>query len=806
MAPPPANPRRFPNPSSIMEMEPGRKRAPEEPTQPASATLKTRYVSAPSHDEDRSMTLMQAGERTRWEQIRGDLSGGITSAVVALPQTITIGALAFAPLGQEYVPIGILAGFYCSIVSGLVTAWTGAIPFSVGGPRSSFSLVMALILSTLMAGYAELYGAAAVGTLSGTTHIIGLAAMAVLFAGLLQMLLGISGIGAYIKFIPHPVVAGFMNGIAFLILASQLPYLAGMEQHVDWWDIHGIAANLHPATAIVGVFTFAVIYVCNRYVRRVPGPLAGVVLGTAFYYGMRAVFPGLELGPVVGSVPPEFPRPTMAPVFWEYAFDPRTWQLMLKIAPSIGVLAVLGALESLMCAVAVGQISGRRPKANRELLGQGLSNVVGSLFGAVFSGSTTSRTVLNYKMGGRTRLSGTAHSLVMLLALMTAPWWVAQLPHVVLAAVLAFIAVTMFDGWTRQLVKRLSHREVHREVWTNVAIVLLVTVATVAFNLVVGVLAGVIATAIVFISKSSKTVVRRIQYGNKRHSLKLRSPEKTAFLRENGQEIVILELEGSLFFGTADQLALEVESLPRTTTYVILDCKRVIEFDASGAHILEQISRRLMKTGRRLLLSHITPTGPNGKFLGDMGVNAVIPIELWFRDTDHALEWCENKLVVRAFPDDETMAEMPVARMGLAHNFTPEEVSLLSAVLHRLTYAPGQYLFREGDKGDQMFLLSQGAITIKLPLKKTDPDAESRRLVTLSPGVMFGEMVLVESRPRSADAVAEEYSVVYSLGRDDLEHLFHSNPKLATKLMRNVSRILADRLRTTTEELRAAEI
>jgi hypothetical protein len=269
---------------------------------------------------------------------------------------------------------------------------------------------------------------------------------------------------------------------------------------------------------------------------------------------------------------------------------------------------------------------------------------------------------------------------------------------------------------------------------------------------------------------------------------------------------VILELEGSLFFGTADQLALEVEGLPLTTTYVILDCKRVIEFDATGAHILQQISRRLMKTGRRLLLSHITPAGPNGKFLGDMGVNAVIPIELWFRDTDYALEWCENKLVVRAFPDDETMAEMPIARMGLTHNFTPEETSLLSAVLSRLSYAPGQYLFREGDKGDQMFLLAQGAITIKLPLKKTDPDAESRRLVTLSPGVMFGEMVLVESRPRSADAVAEEYSVVYSLARDDLEHLFRSNPKLATKLMRNVSRILADRLRTTTEELRAAEI
>ena len=825
---PPANPEPLSNPASIMGLGPedtfvgnlppekdagaapgkgagGSETQPD--TQPATRSVFTRYIPRNSDDGGGpTLTMVEAQGRSRWEQLRGDLAGGMTSAVVALPQTITIGALAFAPLGQDYLTVGILAGFYCSIVSGLITTLTGAIPFSVGGPRSSFSLVMALILSTLLAAYTDLYGSGSAMTLSGITHVLGITFLAVLFAGIIQVILGVSGIGAYIKFIPHPVVAGFMNGIAFLILVSQLPFLAGFTHHVAWWDLQDIAASMRPATAVVGLFTFAVIWGCNRFVPRVPGPLAGVALGTAFYYLLQAVFPHLALGPVVGPVPPEFPKPTLAPEFWKLLFDPLTWTLLLKILPSIAVLAVLGALESLMCAVAVGQISGRRPQANRELLAQGASNIIGSMFGAVFSGSTTSRTVLNYQMGGRTRVSGATHALVMLMALMTAPWWVAHLPHVVLASVLAFIAVTMFDGWTRQLVKRLSHRQVHREVWTNVAIVLLVTVATVAFNLVVGVLAGVIATAIVFISKSSKTVVRRIQFGNRRHSLRLRSPEKTNFLRENGQEIVVMELEGALFFGTADQLALEVESLPRTTTYLILDCKRVTEFDATGAHILQQISRRLMKTGRRLLLSYITPTGPNGKFLGDMGVKGVIPVELWFRDTDYALEWCENRLVGRAFPDDETIAEMSVARMGIAHNFTPEETSVLAAALERHTYAPGQYLFREGDKGDKLFVLAQGAITIKLPLRAADPDAESRRLVTLSPGVMFGEMVLVESRPRSADAVAEEYSVVYSLARDDLEHLFLSNPRLATKLMRNVSRLLADRLRTTTEELRAAEI
>ncbi len=753
--------------------------------------------------EDRTSTAGQGG---RWRHWRGDLAGGVTSGIVALPQTITIGALAFAPLGPEYVPAGILAGFYCSIISGALVALWGGTPFGLGGPRSSFSLVMALMIGALLTHESTLHGGLAALSPDGVVRVLTLCFLAVALAGLLQAVLGVFAIGSYIKFIPHPVVAGFMNGLAFLILVSQLPTLVGLGQRTDWWDLRAIWDGLQPETTSVALMTALVIFMVNRRWPKFPGAIAGVVVGTLFFYLLQAVWSisnlgPLELGSVVGPIPAEWPSPATGAHIFEILGQRATWEAMWQVAPSILVLAILGALESLMCAVAVGQISGRRPSADRELIGQGFANMVGAGFGAVFGGSTSSRTVLNYRSGGRTRLSGLTHAAVMLLALMTARYWVAYLPHVVLSAVLAYIAVSLFDGWTGQIIKRLRSRNVHREVHVNFSIVMLVTVATVAFNLVAGVLAGVVATVIVFIGKTSKTVVRALHRGNHRHSLKLRDPEQTAYLREKGDRIVIIELDGTLFFGTADHLALEVEQLAASADFFVFDCRRVTEFDATGAHILEQLGKRLAKLGKCALLSHVSRTEGHGEFLHDMGVPQAIPLERWFTDTDYALEWCENRLLQSAFPADVTEKELAVAQLGIATGCDADEIAVLTRHLERKSFDRGAFLFREGDAGDTVYMAARGSISIKLGRTQK---GEGKRLVTLSPGVMFGEMVLIESKPRSADAIAEEYSVVYGLSRAALDQMRREHPTLAGKVLFNISGLLADRLRTTTDELRAA--
>jgi sulfate permease, SulP family len=157
--------------------------------------------------------------------------------------------------------------------------------------------------------------------------------------------------------------------------------------------------------------------------------------------------------------------------------------------------------------------------------------------------------------------------------------------------------------------------------------------------------------------------------------------------------------------------------------------------------------------------------------------------------------------LARAFPDDETNFELPLERLGITQDCDAAELDVLRRNLERRTIDKGEYVFREGDAGDTLYVPVRGSISITLPIKG---GGEIKRLVTLSPGVMFGEMVLIESRPRSANAIADEYAVVYGLKRDALDALRREHPALAGKLLFNISRLLADRLRTTTEELRAA--
>jgi sulfate permease, SulP family len=734
---------------------------------------------------------------TTW---RGDLAGGVTSAIVALPQTITIGVLAFTPLGPGYTSLGILAGFYCSIISGLIVALGGSTRFQVGGPRSSFSLVMALMITILMAQYGYATGTT-ISSAAVVTAILATVFLAVALAGLVQLLFGVFGFGSYIKFIPSPVVAGFTNGIAFLILASQLPYLLGLQHGMAWTQIvAGGWKAVQPWTFVVAVVTIATILAANRWLPKLPGALVGVAVGTATYYLILHLVPSAALSAPIGTIPATLPKPEWFAAFWHLEWGRNLGETLLALAPSILVLAVLGALESLMCAVTVGQLSGQRPDANRELTAQGLSNIVGAGFGAVFGGSTTSRTVLNFKSGGRSRLSGSTHALFMFFALLTANWWVAYLPHVVLAGVLAYIGSTMFDEWTRNNVKRLFRRAsvsaAQREVRANLAIVLLVTVATILFNLVVGVTVGLLASFVLFVGKSSKSIIRHVHFGDRRHSLRLRNAEQTLFLRECGKQIAVVELEGAVFFGTADQLAQDIEMMAASSTYVILDFRRVNEIDATGAHILNHIGSTLAKRGKQLAFSTLIPEEPHGEFLTDMGVTTSVHPRFWFRDVDTALEWAEDRMLAIAFPDEDTRGELPIAQMVLSHGFTTMEIVRLAGFLVRQTFDRGETLFRQGDAGDKLFVIAQGLITIRLPQTATRAE---KRLVTCSPGVMFGEMVLLEDRPRSADAVADEYTVVYSLSRDDVTRLQVQDPVIAGKLLLNISRLLADRLRTTTE-------
>jgi anti-anti-sigma regulatory factor len=286
-------------------------------------------------------------------------------------------------------------------------------------------------------------------------------------------------------------------------------------------------------------------------------------------------------------------------------------------------------------------------------------------------------------------------------------------------------------------------------------------------------------------------------------SHKVRSAEARERLHEVAHRIRVFELHGELFFGTADSLQSEVDEVPDDTRFVILDFRRVHQIDATGARVLQLIGQRAARRGITVLLSDVRRDDRRGRYLAALGLEEAIPAVRWFADLDRALEWSEDRLLDQPRFVESAGEEIPLARMALFRDLTPQELERVARALERVELRNGDHVFFEGDEGDRLYLLARGAVSIKV---KLDGGSRARRLATFVPGVMFGEMALLEGKHRSADAFAKGDSVVlYTLSRDGLEQLIREDPQLALHLHRNLSRELAGRLRATSEQLRALE-
>lgn len=637
-------------------------------------------------------------------------------------------------------------------------------------------------------------------------RILGLVFVCLSLTGLFQTLLGTLRFGNFVKYIPYPVVAGFMNGIAVSVFLAQVHPLLGVPATVMWMD--GVGAwwdAFKPYGLLIGVLTLLLIRMASRVVKFIPPILSGLILGTLLYYMVRSLLGEPAVGGTIGGdIPSRLPGPEQLQQFLAISWDKSFIALTAELVPSAMLIAVVSSIVSLMSSVSVASLTNTRPNNNTELVMQGLSNMANAAFGVAPSAGAGSRSIANYKAGGRTRLSTMIHVILLLTAVTSLAYvpWAGYIPAVVMAALLVNTAFSAIDGWSREILQRLRG-PVHsrQDMLTNLLVVGIVTTVMVVFNLTAAVAIGFLATMFLFIGKISRSIIRRTYDGEARHSLRVWDQESVAYLHEHRRDIRVIELEGAVFFGTADLLAREAEELGKNSRFVLLDFKHVNGIDSTGALIVLQLATILKRQNKILILSHLTPTEATWHFLVDMGINKVLSEDLWFSDLDAALEWIEYRILETAIPVRQTAQEPPLASVSLAAGLDHAGFVVLARCLTRQTFPKGVALFHEGDTEDCLYILTQGVVSIKLRIKNTE---RVRRLGTYGPGVMFGEMALLEGKPRSADTIAEEDSVVYSLSRESLQHLQDHHPVVAVAMLLNISRELANRLRVTTAELRAA--
>jgi SulP family sulfate permease len=337
-----------------------------------------------------------------------------------------------------------------------------------------------------------------------------------------------------------------------------------------------------------------------------------------------------------------------------------------------------------------------------------------------------------------------------------------------------------------------------------------VIAAVVATALTVGLIAasfiGILLAILLFVREQiGGAVVRRKLFGNENFSKRVRTQEEMEILVARGDAAVICELQGSLFFGTTNQLYTALEQDLKTRRYLILDLRRVQTVDVTAAHMLEQIADMLGERDGCLIFSQIPQQLPSGRdirqYLDEVGLIKPGGAVKVFDEIDQAQEWVEDQIIAQAALELAAETTLALHDIELFRNRKAQTLAALEQCLEQRHYAAGQRIFARGDTGDELFLIRRGAVRILLPVN----ESLSHHLGTFGRGAFFGEMAFLDGAPRSADAVAFSDVELYVLSRRTFDQFAEEHKKLALGLMEGIASVLASRLRYTNAELRALE-
>ncbi|MDI6740434.1 MAG: SulP family inorganic anion transporter [Candidatus Edwardsbacteria bacterium] len=723
--------------------------------------------------------------------LTGDIFGGLAAMLVAFPSAVAFGLVVFAPLGAELGGKAAFAGMTGAIALGLIAPLFGGTPRLISAPSAPAAAVLAAFVAQRV-------------SLGPATAIL-LVTLAALAAGLLQFLFGAFGGGRLMKYVPYPVVAGYLSGVGLLIILTQLPNFLGLAKGVSLW--HGFIAPMtwNLPALVVGLVTIIGMTAALRLTRAIPAPIIALAAGVAAYFGLTLLCPELRSLSgnrlVIGAIPS-----ANLGVFasgmaerWS-ALRALNFAGLGAILFPAATLAVLLSIDTLKSSIVVDALTRSRHDSNRELIGQGLGNMAAALLGGIPGSGTMGATLVNISSGGSSRWSGILEGVFSAVTLLLLGALVSWIPVSALAGILLVVAFRMIDRKSLFLLRQ-------RSTVIDFVVIAAVAVTAVTWNLIAAAGVGLGLAIILFIRDQVRTsVVRRLNFGNQVFSKRRRLPNELAILEQKGGQTAVYELQGALFFGTTDQLFSLIEPHLDQYKYVILDMRRVQAVDFTATHMLELLDARITEKGGNLIFSQIPrslPTGQDLRLYFDQ-VGLVKPersIKV-FPELDAALEWVEDQIIaVERFCAALEEQPLDLAEIDLLQDFSPDGLDILRQCVTELALKAGEKVFNHGDQSDELFIIRKGEIRIELPLA----GREAHHLATFGSGDFFGEIAFLDRGTRSADAVAITDAMIYRLSRAVFDRFAREEPPLAGLVFSGLARILAIRLRRTDAELRALE-
>ncbi len=547
--------------------------------------------------------------KSYFQNFQGDLLGGLTAGIVTLPLALAFGLQS---------GLGPASGLYCAIILGFVAVIFGGTSTLISTPTGPMTVVATLAVSQAVV---------AAGSLKNAMGVI----LAIfLVAAVFQIFFGVIKIGRYVRYIPYPVLSGFMTGIGIILILLEIyPLIGGAPPKGIVEVLIGLPrafSEINLQALLLGIISLFIIYLLPKFTKSVPSSLVALIVGSFISY-----LSGFSV-PVIGDIPHGLPSFQLNHLL---SFDFNQTAFVLSSGLTLGAL---GSIDTLLTAVIADQITKTKHKSNRELIGQGLGNFFSAMFGGVVGAGTTMSTIVNIKAGGKTRLAGIISSLFLLAVLFSLGKLVQYVPIPVLAAILISVGFDIIDYKGLKQLAKVNRAEG--------AILISVLFMTVFVDLIEAVAVGMVLSCIIFMKKMGDIGEGKVELFPL-HKLRVMKPcnlqEEFVFPRDFCDQVYIKTISGPIFFGFSHSLQENLKRLPKTKI-IIFEMNRVTYIDQSAANVYEGVIQELKEQNIEVLLANIN--GQPLKMFQDVGlIPKAISRDCIFEDIFDCVRWLEKKFV-----------------------------------------------------------------------------------------------------------------------------------------------------------------
>jgi SulP family sulfate permease len=703
-----------------------------------------------------------------------DVLGGSAAGVLTVTFGLSYTLLVFAGPLAPYLSYGVAATFISSAVLATIIALGSSLPFAVGGPEGSTAATTGILASALVERMAVTDTTAPL--LAPILITLGLATIV---TGFVLCGFGMTRMGRAIRYVPYPVVGGFLGATACLIVLGAIRVITGQRLQFATLDRF---ANLLTLYELAAACAMALILYLTWHRSRSPFGLPAILIGGVIAAHVAFWLAGVSLAEAQASGWTFEPPPHISFMLpWNVnEFRHYPWYALPDLLGNLVAVIFVTATSTLFNTTGIEVALQREADLERELNVTGLANILSGAFGGYPGCISISRSVLNFNSGGTGRLSGLTVAAISALMLAVAPMLLGYMPKFVLGGLLIYLGADQLHKWIVESRRRLSVAEYLS--------LLAIIVIIVQWGFIAGILIGVVIGCATFALSASR--IDSIKYGfdgaEYRSSLD-RSRDDQAVLAAHGGKIQGLNLQSYLFFGSANRLYQHVKALldrHPECRFLVFDFKLVTGIDSSAAYSFAQIKRGAHDRGIRLLLVHLPPAAEKALRSSEFIEDEVSIVS----ELDHALEWCENEIIAQhqgLEQDEASLRDWFSQILG-----SEPDAAELTHRCQRIEVKAGETIVRAGDPADSMHFILDGRVGIMIPAA----EGRTTRVRSLGRYTTIGEMGLVSQAPRNATIQAEVASTLYVLTTYQFEALKKENPALGQKLLTYFVSVMAERL------------